>query len=389
MRLADSLRHFVMPLAVGGLLAALVGCSSSENLEEPDPVPKVVSSVTLKTGWSITVGDGHDDAYLHLQPAIIGGSLYAVSADGELVALGPATGNPRWRTRIEDRIMAGVGGDSRNLYVVSEDAELIALARRDGEEVWRLRLPNEVLAPPRSNGALVVAQTIDGKVVAADARTGERLWQYDAPAPSLSIRATASPVVGGEVAIISLANGRVVALALANGQPVWQYVVGEPTGRTELERLVDVTAEPVIVEGAALVAGYQGKMALVDLRNGAEIWSRPASTFHSPALGPQKVFFVRDNGDVLGLDARTLEQVWVQDALSWRRLSAPTVLGDYLIVGDFEGYLHILSQDTGQFEGQVSFDGKGIRAPMLRWEDRLIVYGNGGRLAMFTLEHRD
>lgn len=378
------------PLVLLGAAAILLaGCSSTENFEEPDPVPEFVSTVSLEEKWSLTVGDGQDGHYLHLEPTIVGGSLYAVSADGELLAVGPATGDVRWRRDLEESIMAGVGGDSRHLYLVTADAELLALDRASGEESWRLRMPNEVLAPPQSNGNLVLTQTIDGKVIAADAATGERLWQYDSPAPALSIRDTGAPVVGGELALVTLANGRMVALSTANGQPIWQYTVGEPSGRTELERLVDVTAQPVVVEGAALVAGYQGKLALVDIRNGQEIWSRATSTFHSPALGPQRVFIVKDNGDVVGLDASNLEEVWVQEALSWRRLSAPVTMGEMLVVGDFEGYLHILAQDNGQLQGQLEFDDEGVRSPMLRWEDRLIVYGNGGRLAVFTLENRD
>ncbi len=385
------LRFILKPvLAAAVTVVALAGCSSTENLEEAAPVPEVVSSVNLEPEWSLSVGEGHDEGYLHLEPAIIGGSLYAVSADGELLAVGPATGDVRWRKNLDRRVMAGVGGDSRHLYVVTENAELVALDRTDGSEVWVLRMPNEVLAPPRSNGRLVVTQTIDGQVVAADVNSGEQVWQFDAPAPALSIRNTAAPVVGSEMVLASFSNGRLVALDADGGQPAWQYTVGEPSGRTELERLVDVTAEPVVVEGAALVAGYQGKLALVDLRNGQEIWSRATSTFHSPALGPGKIFVAEADGDVVGLDASTLEQVWTQDGLSWRRLSAPATLGDYLIVGDFQGYLHILSQESGQFEGQIQFDSEGIRAPMLRWENRLIVYGNSGRLAVFTLnEERD
>ncbi|GGY66524.1 outer membrane protein assembly factor BamB [Marinobacter zhanjiangensis] len=385
-----TLTSVLKPLVVLALTGSfLAGCSSTENFEEPDPVPEVVSTVTLESEWSLNVGDGYDGQYLHLEPTIIGGSLYAVSADGELLAVGPATGDVRWRRDLDEQIMAGVGGDSRHLYLVTVDAELLALNRDNGDEVWRLRMPNEVLAAPQSNGNLVLSQTIDGKVVAADAASGERLWQYDAPAPSLSVRDTGAPVVGSEMALATFANGRVVALSTDNGQPVWQYTVGEPAGRTELERLVDVTAQPVIVEGAALVAGYQGKLALVDIRNGQEIWSRATSTFHSPALAPGKVFIARDNGDVVGLDASNLEEVWVQDALSWRRLSAPATIGDQLVVGDFEGYLHILSQENGQLQGQLEFDDEGIRAPMLSWENRLIVYGNGGRLAVFTLENRE
>lgn len=375
-------------LALTSLLV-LAGCSSTENFEEPAPVPQVVGGVTLEQAWSLNVGDGHDGQFLQLRPEVVGGTLYAVSADGVLLAVGPATGDVRWRKDLDQQIMAGVGADSRQLYLVNDNARLLALSRDDGELVWEARLPNEALAEPRSNGRLVIAQTVDGKVLAFDVRNGEMLWQYESSAPALSFRGAAAPVVGSEMILASFSSGALVALAADNGQPVWQYAVGEPSGRTELERLVDVTAEPIVIDSAVLVAGYQGKLALVDLRSGQEIWSRSTSTFHSPGLSRDRLFISMVNGDLVAMDGASLNEVWRQDQLAWRRLTGPLVVSDYVLVGDVEGYVHVVSQRDGGFEGQLRVDKKGIRSPLLLWEDKIIVYGNGGRLGVYTLRERN
>lgn len=368
------------------LLAMVAGCSSNKPFEEPAPLPEVVNSVTLDEVWSTSVGDGYDDEYLHLQPLVTTNNLYVVSADGEFASIDPESGKRQWERDLDQRIMAGVGGDSQNLYLVSNNARLMAYSRRDGQAEWDVSLPNEVLAPPQSNGSIVVAQTIDGKVVAFDVQTGKKKWQYDGVVPALTLRATATPLVGGEIVLVSFANGQMFALSTATGQPVWQYTVGEPKGRTELERLVDVTSQPVIIDTAAIITGYQGKLAAVDLRNGQEIWSRPMSSFRSPAIANGNIFVAKSNGDVVAVDGNTRKVIWTQDKLAWRQLTQPLVANDYLLVGDFEGYLHVLSLDNGAFQGQLEFDGDGLRAPLQRWHDLIIVYGNGGNLAALKLK---
>lgn len=391
MPLADKTRIRSLYRGLAGLLVAglVAGCSSTENLEKPAPVPEVVASVSLKPDWTMSVGDGHDGKYLFLEPLILDNTVYAVSADRRLVAVRADSGEVLWRKRLGADIMAGVGGDSDRLYLVTENASLLALDRSSGDKVWEQQLTNEVLAPPQSNGSMVVAQTVDGSLIAAASASGQKLWQYDASVPALTIRGSGRPLVGSELVLTTFANGRLVALSADTGQPQWQYTVSEPSGRTELERLVDVTARPVILEDAALVAGYQGKLALVDLRNGEEIWSERASTFHSPALGEGRVFVASANGEVLGLDAGSLDQVWLQEALAWRQLSPPQTLDDYLLVGDFEGYIHILAQEDGELQGQYHYDDEGIRVAMQRWQDGVIVYGNAGKLGLLRLEKRN
>lgn len=378
-------RFVTFPLA--SLLLVLAGCSTKDTFEQPVPVPDIDATVEFERVWSMTVGNGHDDQFLHLAPLYAGDVIYAASADGLLVAVEPENGKARWQRRSRDRIFAGVGGDNNHLYYITRDAELVALSRETSDEIWRSALPTEGLAAPQSNGALVVTQTTDGRVIGFDASNGERLWQYDGQVPVLSMRTAAAPLVGGDVVIASFANGRVIALTADAGQPVWQYEVGQPQGRTELERLVDIGGQPLVLDSAIMVAGYQGKLALIDIRTGQEIWSRRASSFYSPSIGAGNIFLASANGDVVAYRGSDRRELWVQDRLSWRQLTQPVATGDHLITGDFEGYLHALSLSDGSLQGQMEFDSDGIRVPVQVIEGgNLLVYGNGGRMTVYTLK---
>lgn len=373
---------------IGGLLAVLglAGCSTTDTFEQPAPVPDIDSTVEFKQVWSMSVGDGHDEDFLYLAPLNAGDVLYAVSADGELYAVQSEDGKVLWEAELDERIFAGVGGDNDRLYLATREADLLALSREDGSELWRAPLPTEVLAAPQSNGRLVVAQTTDGRVLAFDAQSGEKVWQYDGVVPVLSIRAAAAPLVGGDVVIASFANGKLIALSADAGQPLWQYEVGEPQGRTELERLVDITGQPLVLDSAILVVGYQGKLALVDIRTGQEIWSRKASSLYPPMIGDGDIYLASANGDIVALRGSDRRELWVQDRLSWRQLIQPMVIDDYLVTADFEGYLHILSRKDGSLQGQLEFDDEGIRVPAQRLSNgNLLVFGNSGDMAVLRI----
>lgn len=380
-------RNRFVRFSLASLMLLLVGCSTKDTFEQPVPVPEIDATVEFKRIWTMSVGKGHDGQFLHLAPLYAGDVIYAASADGLLVAVEPENGKARWQRRSEDRIFAGIGGDGNQLYYITRDAELVALSRETSEELWRASLPTEGLAAPQSNGSLVVAQTTDGRVIGFDAANGERRWQYDGQVPVLSMRTAAAPLVGGDIVIASFANGRVIALTADAGQPVWQYEVGQPQGRTELERLVDIGGQPLVLDSAIMVAGYQGKLALVDIRSGQEIWSRRASSFYSPSIGGGSIFLAAANGDIIAYRGSDRRELWVQDRLSWRQVIRPISSGDYVVTGDYEGYLHALSREDGRLQGQLKFDSDGIRVPVQVIEDgNLLVYGNDGRMAVFSLK---
>ena len=378
-------------IAVSAALAVLLaGCSTTDTFEQPAPVPEIETSVEFDRVWSMSVGDGHDGEFLQLAPLYAGDVIYAASADGEVVTVAAEDGKVVWEKELDERIFAGPGADGRQLYLVTRDAELVALSSEDGSENWRVDLPTEVLAAPQSNGSLVVVQTTDGRVISFDTDKGEQIWQYEAQVPVLTMRTAAAPLVGADIVIASFANGRVIALTAENGQPVWQYQVGQAQGRTELERLVDIGGQPLVLDSAIMVVGYQGKLALIDIRSGQEIWSRSASSYYSPAIGNGNIFLAAANGDVVALRGNDRRELWVQSDLAWRQVTRPAVTGEYMVVGDYEGYLHTLQLSDGRLVGQTKYDSDGIRVPVqVLSNGNLLVYGNGGKMSVLKLEQDD
>ncbi|MDX1590072.1 MAG: outer membrane protein assembly factor BamB [Oleiphilaceae bacterium] len=368
-------------------LLLLGGCASSgDGFERAVEAPEASGEVQVRKIWSRRVAHGMDGQYLLLQPVVQDDQVFAATEEGYVTAYNARNGRRDWWVKLDAHLLGGVGSDGERLYVTSRNGQLIALSPEDGEQLWATDMPNEVLAPPQSNGRLVVVQTIDSGLIAYDARSGDKRWQFDSKAPVLSYRGTATPYVDNRLVVTGFDNGRLVALDVATGRVEWDYTVSTPSGRTELERLVDVDGSPVVVDGDVHVTGYQGRVAALDLITGVEQWSRPVSSLRSPAVSNGRVFVAAADGEMVGFSRQQRTQLWrEEERLKWRRLTAPVTLGGHVLVGDFEGYLYALNQADGQIEGRTLVDEKGLRSDMLRYRDRVILFGNGGQLASYRI----
>jgi len=375
-------------LAWLSLLAAIVmssACSTTDTYEQPAPLPDITPKVSLESVWSDSVGDGDNDQLLYLQPYVTDQTVYAVSQDGCLMALDARNGDEQWERDLDREILAGVGADSSHLYVVTLNGELLALSRKDGKEVWHTDLPDEVLAPPQTNSRSVVVQTIDGKVLSFSSSDGKKQWEYDGIVPVLSFRGTAIPYVSDNLVVAAFASGQMMALDAATGSSVWQYTLGEPRGRTELERMVDVDGSPLVSNGAVYAVGYQGRAAAVDLQSGHELWSRKASSLDRLALGYGNIYIAGADGHLQAFNQVSHTEVWHQNKMAYRQLTAPVPVDRYLVVGDFEGYLHVVSQIDGTLVGRTQVDDDGIRVPVVFHNGLVYAYGNGGELVAYRL----
>ena len=77
---------------------------------------------------------------------------------------------------------------------------------------------------------------------------------------------------------------------------------------------------------------------------------------------------------------------WAQTLLSNRVVTGSITEGSYVVVGDFEGYLHALSQVDGHIAARTKLGADGIRVDLLSAGDRIIAYGNDGTLAVYRLK---
>lgn len=365
--------------------ALLAACAGTPEDNAPAELTDFVIERKVDRLWTATVGDGQGKGLYQLRPVVEGDTLYIASADGVLQARDALSGKVRWERDLELTISGGVGVDDERLFLGTTEGVVLALDQT-GEELWRAQVNGEVLAPPVSNDEIVVAQTYDGQLVGFDVVSGEKRWAYSASVPRLTLRGTSTPVLDGQFVFAGLANGRVVALDQKTGELRWEQRVSVAKGSTEIERLSDVDGSLLVESGVLYAVGYQGKMIAVEARSGRRLWERDLSSHTGPVEGYGNVYAADAEGSIHAFEKSGQGVIWTQTVLSRRKLTEPAILSGSLVVGDFEGYLHFISQVDGHLVSRTRVDNSGLRAPMLVKEDRLYVYSNAGKLVAYTFD---
>jgi len=365
------MRRNAVGLPLLALLASLTlgGCSGfswnplnwfdSGPRHPPTPLTPIANPVPVRTLWRASIGAA--DTYV-FEPAVVDGSVFAAGADGSVARFDEDTGQERWRMNVGARLSGGVGSDGVLVAVGTSEGEVIVL-EANGQVRWKARVSSEVLAAPDIAGDLVVVRSADSRIFGFDARDGRRRWVYQRATPSLAVRSPAGTVVRAKYVFAGFPGGKLVALSMTNGGLRWEGTVSLPHGTTELERMSDVTGLPWIGDGQACAVAHQGRAACFDLANGNMLWARPMSSSAGISVNNRYVFVSEDIGAVSALARSGGTSLWRQDKLEYRRLSAPLAIGGEVIVGDVEGYVHILSADTGAFVGRVKTDDSPIAAP--------------------------
>lgn len=363
MRPRDPATSSRVGLPVGWTCAAalavlLGGCAQLPWLGgERDPTPptpldkKMTQRAVPQVLWRTRIGKGTDERQLRLLPAVAGGRLYAADARGVVAALSPGDGRIIWERKTDFPFSGGPDVQGDTLVLGSTDGDLVALSTRDGAQRWRAQLDSEVVSVPRIIGDLVLVHTVDDTLYAFDRADGRERWRYSFPAPVLTLHGTSSPVATAEGAIIGVSGGRLVHVELERGLPLWEVIITPPRGRSELERIADVDAEPVVVGDTAYVATYNGDLAAVDIPSGDVLWRRELSA-HAGLSADATALYITDSDDNLwAASPADGAGLWRQEGLRHRRVTAPALLGDDLVVADLDGYVHLLSRRDGALLG--------------------------------------
>ncbi len=367
------------------LTLIMAACSSSRQLE-PVELEDFEEEAKFKTLWSTKVSGGQGD-YFHqfrLQQDAI--HIYAASYKGRVFKISKDKGKKVWKVDLDERLTSGVEVDDRRVYVAGFDGSLIALDKLTGEQLWTFEFRSELVSVPVSDNQAVYAHTSNGDVYAVDANTGEQLWRATTNIPALSLRGNASPVLIPQLVIVGSANGKLVLIRRDNGQIVAEPKVATPEGETEVERMVDVDGRPKFIEGLLYAVSFQGRLVALDMKAGQEVWSTKASSFQDLEVGFDSVYIASDDSLVIAHNINSGEMKWIQEGLLRRRVSPPVAFSSYLIVSDFEGYIHILSQLDGHFVARKKISGSGVKSPALVDGKTFYVVANNGRLKAYQLK---
>lgn len=341
---------------------------------KPAELESFTARADARVRWQAVVGSAAKFAFA---PVVTAEHAYAANAAGELVRIELASGKIDWRINTGARLSTGPGTDGRTVAVGGTRGEVIAVDTA-GQAIWKALITGEVLSPPVISDGIVAVRSGDGRIFGLGVQDGRRRWLYQRALPSLTVRAPAglTAVPGGVYS--GFAGGKLVAVLLKNGTLAWEATVSVPRGSTELERMADIVGAPLVDGRAVCAAAYQGRTGCFDALKGAQLWIRDLSSLAALAAGPREVYATDDRGAVHALEKTTGASIWKQERLAGRGVTGPAALGDFVVVGDYQGYVHFLDRSDGAFAARVATDGSAILEAPVRAADGVLVQTRNG-----------
>lgn len=355
----------------------------SRESKKPAELVAIQPTAAAKLLWQGSVGGAERDMFF---PDVSGKVVYATGAAGQITGFDVNSGRQVARIEAGQRISGGVGSGGAMVLVGTAKGEVLAFDN-NGKSLWKARLSGEVLSPPVMQDGVVVARAGDGSIFGLDATNGRRKWIYQRSNPALSLRNHAGIVVERGAVFSGFAGGRLVAIALATGNVGWEAVVALPRGTTELERVADITSLPVIDQRQVCAVAFQGRVACFDLLRGTTLWARDMSSVAGMAADARYLYVTDDKDALIALDKTTGASIWKQDKLTGRGVSGPLAFGRYVVVGDYQGYVHVLSREDGSFAARIATDGSAIgAAPAALTPDSFVVQTRNGGIFAITVQ---
>ncbi|MDF7670582.1 outer membrane protein assembly factor BamB [Orbaceae bacterium ESL0721] len=374
---------------------SLAGCSlfgGEKEIVQVAPAPKVENQFSLQKIWSNSTS-GNSDIYSLLGPISYENVVYAAGRSGQVKAMELSTGNTLWNIDLSKSTLfhtqsgllsGGVSVDDKYVYVASERAIVYAIDRLNGNLVWEKTVKGEVLAKPVPTEDKVIIRTSNGYLQGLNRDTGDALWDASLGVPSLSIRGNSTPTVAHGAAIFGDDNGRVNAFYVKDGQLIWQQRISQPSGSTEIAKLNDIDNTPVVEGNLVYAIGYNGNLTALDLSNGQVVWRKELGSTHSFAVTDDKLFIVDQDDNLLSVSKKGGATLWKREELLHRQLTDPVIYQNYIVVGDFEGYLYWFDMETGDVAAKIDVSGSGFISKPIVIGNTLIVQAKNGNIYAYT-----
>lgn len=364
----------------------ITACGDDDNSEPPAELTEFKRTHYLALDWSVSTDDSIKQQYLHIEPLLLKDSIVTAGRNGTLNVYDLEDGDELADIELDTPLSGGVGGTEDTWLVGSRNGELIAVGAASNEILWRTKVPSEILARPVVyNNNVVLVRTADGQILGVDIKTGKINWKYSKVIPALTLRGSSSPILSRNYFYSGLESGRLIAMSPIDGEVAWDIALTVPEGRSEIQRLVDIDGKSELYGRMLYAASYHGRIAAIDVTRGEFLWARSFSSNTGVSVSTDAVYSSDDQSHVWALDRNNGATLWKQDKLQARSITRPVIYKDFLVVGDFEGYLHVMSRFDGSFAARVKVASDGILVAPIVDGDRLLVLTRGGYLAAYTI----
>ena len=356
------------------------GCSTLDSLrfwqnDEVDPdEPKELSSFAnqenIKVLWRNSYnGENEIGNFL---PSFNAQNIFFSDASGNVLSIDAKTGNDNWSVKL-NFLASGTSAGFGIVVVADVDGNVIALDQIDGSVLWSSNVKGEVLSSVAIDAKIVVVKTGSGELLGLNKDSGEVIWSYRSTLPVLTIRGNSSPVIVDNLVYASFDNGRLGVFELNSGFQIWDGAISYVSGASELENLIDSDSNPVIEGGLIYTTNYQGNLNIFDPSQKRSVWSNNASSFFSPIISRGMLMVVEENSSIKSFALKTLEESWINSDYLNRDLSNGVSYKDNIVVGDFEGYVHVINILNGRTVGREKLSRNPIKTILSRSDSLYVI----------------
>ncbi|TKB47211.1 outer membrane protein assembly factor BamB [Thalassotalea mangrovi] len=356
----------------------LFGCASDDEDEDTSTLVAELTEINAQFEpevlWEQSTDEGVQHYFSRLNPVVAYDKVFTAERLGDAYAFDKTTGEEIWHVDLsnidgsrgffDDRETARISGGGAAGYNMviwgSENGIVYALNQENGELIWQAKVAGEVISNPALDSNKVLVNTGSGALIALDAQTGEQLWKTEQSVPPLTLRGASGVVTSAGGAFIGNAKGELVVYIIDNGQQGWATEIGEPSGATELQRIVDVDVTPVVFGDKIYGISSNGNLAALDMRSGREVWKRKYSSYRQLTIDGNQIFATDEKGHVYAIDRNDGTELWSQLSFTNRETTGAVSIGDYVVIGDLEGYLHWLNKTDGSIVARHRVDSSAI-----------------------------
>ena len=356
------------------------GCSTLDGLrfwqndevdpDEPKELSSFASQENIKVLWRNSYnGENEIGNFL---PSFNAQNIFFTDASGNVLSIDAKTGNDNWSVKL-NFLASGTSAGFGIVVVADVDGNVIALDQIDGNVLWSSNVKGEVLSSVAIDAKIVVVKTGSGELLGLNKDSGEVIWSYRSTLPVLTIRGNSSPVIVDNLVYASFDNGRLGVFELNSGFQIWDGAISYVSGASELENLIDSDSNPVIEGGLIYTTNYQGNLNIFDPSQKRSVWSNNASSFFSPIISRGMLMVVEENSSIKSFALKTLEESWINSDYLNRDLSNGVSYKDNIVVGDFEGYVHVINILNGRTVGREKLSRNPIKTILSRSDSLYVI----------------
>ena len=300
-------------------------CSKDKDIDPPAELTEFTATLKVQRAWDAGVGGEKDPLRLGLALAVVGERVYAAGRDGDVAAFEVATGKPALALARE----SAPGGRPRCRRCTwwpsaRATGRSIAFNASDGAVRWTVPVGGEVLTAPAVGANIVVVRTVDGRLRGLSPQDGHELWFYEqSPCRRCRCAARRGPSSSATWCSAGSTTARswpsMPRMAASFGKPPWRRRTAAPSSSsswTSIPRWWSRAANVYVV-------GFQGRVAMLALDSGQVWWSHDASSYRGLGMDDESLYYSTAAGEVVALRKRTGAELWRQEVLKNRGLSAP------------------------------------------------------------------